>query len=137
MDPDTDADSGPAIFVSPSTRQQKIIFCLLLFVDIFTLFSKHFLALSLKPLLFFLSLGDLCHGFGGQKLLQPEQVINIAAFLMDLLAQTKHRGAFEQAYVAFTKVRMANGHPISDSVDFQRVGICVQNLYENKVLIIC
>jgi hypothetical protein len=53
----------------------------------------------------------LCHGFGGQKLLQPEQVINIAAFLMDLLAQTKHRGAFEQAYVAFTKVCMAIQYP--------------------------
>jgi hypothetical protein len=38
-------------------------------------------------------------------------VINIAAFLMDLLAQTKHRGAFEQAYVAFTKVRMTVQYP--------------------------
>ena len=36
-------------------------------------------------------------------LLSADQVLEISSFLMDLLSQTKHRGAFEQAYVAFTK----------------------------------
>ena len=39
----------------------------------------------------------------GSGLLSSDQVLEISSFLMDLLSQTKHRGAFEQAYVAFTK----------------------------------
>ncbi len=91
----------------------------------------HGSATMIEPFVLFLTVGDLCHGFGGQKLLQPEQVINISAFLMDLLSQTKHRGAFEQAYVAFTKVRMAIQYPTVwvSSV----LWIYVQNLHEHKV----
>jgi hypothetical protein len=32
---------------------------------------------------------------------------------MDLLAQTKHRGAFEQAYLAFTKVELVPVHQLA------------------------
>jgi len=53
-----------------------------------------------------LFLGDLCDRDTSTcvPLLTPTQVLEVASFLMDLLAQTKHRGAFEQAYVAFTKL---------------------------------
>ena len=50
-----------------------------------------------------LFLGDLCKTFSttGSNIVTSEQILDIASFLMDLLSETKHRGAFEQAYVAF------------------------------------
>ncbi|XP_023344467.1 thyroid adenoma-associated protein [Eurytemora carolleeae] len=60
---------------------------------------------SVKELSLFL--GDLCSrdsSATGSGLLSSDQVLEISSFLMDLLSQTKHRGAFEQAYVAFTKL---------------------------------
>ena len=56
---------------------------------------------SVKELSLFL--GDLCDR-DSSKLLSSLQILEVSSFLMDLLAQTKHRGAFEQAYVAFTKL---------------------------------
>jgi len=51
-----------------------------------------------------LFLGDLCNTFTGVNIVTSEQILDIASFLMDLLSDTKHRGAFEQAYVAFSKL---------------------------------
>jgi len=53
-----------------------------------------------------LFLGDLCKTFtaSGMNIVTSEQILDIATFLMDLLSETKHRGAFEQAYVAFSKL---------------------------------
>jgi len=53
-----------------------------------------------------LFLGDLCKTYTGSGLniVTSEQILDIASFLMDLLSETKHRGAFEQAYVAFCKL---------------------------------
>eukprot|EP00092_Neocalanus_flemingeri_P015147 GFUD01016364.1.p1 GENE.GFUD01016364.1~~GFUD01016364.1.p1 ORF type:complete len:1852 (-),score=400.17 GFUD01016364.1:67-5622(-) len=53
-----------------------------------------------------LFLGDLCKTFTGSgvNIVTSEQILDIASFLMDLLSETKHRGAFEQAYVAFSKL---------------------------------
>ena len=56
---------------------------------------------SVKELSLFL--GELCNP-NLSSLLTTNQILDIASFLMDLLAQTKHRGAFEQAYVAFTEL---------------------------------
>merc|ERR1712106_595847 len=53
-----------------------------------------------------LFLGDLCKTFSasGLNIVTSERILDIASFLMDLLSETKHRGAFEQAYVAFSKL---------------------------------
>ncbi|PNF40303.1 hypothetical protein B7P43_G05779 [Cryptotermes secundus] len=44
---------------------------------------------------------DECHG---KSLLTEEQVLTIGSHLAMLLVETKHRGAFEQAYVGFCKL---------------------------------
>ena len=51
-----------------------------------------------------LLLGHLCTTFSSTatvNLVTVEQILEISSFLMTLLLETKHRGAFEQAYVAF------------------------------------
>jgi len=53
-----------------------------------------------------LFLGDLCQTFSSSStnIVTSTQILDISSFLMDLLSETKHRGAFEQAYVAFTQL---------------------------------
>ena len=52
-----------------------------------------------------LLLGHLCSTFSSKEnatnLVTVDQVLQVSDFLMNLLLETKHRGAFEQAYVAF------------------------------------
>ena len=51
-----------------------------------------------------LFLGHLCSTYtsSGNNLVSVQQILDISVFLVNLLSDTKHRGAFEQAYVAFT-----------------------------------
>ena len=54
-----------------------------------------------------LLLGHLCSTYSSSRLVNlvtKDQVLNISSFLLSLLLETKHRGAFEQAYVAFCSV---------------------------------
>jgi hypothetical protein len=50
-----------------------------------------------------LFLGHLCSTFSseGENLITAEQILEISSFLITLMLETKHKGAFEQAYVAF------------------------------------
>merc|ERR1712012_1262841 len=59
---------------------------------------------SVKELSLFL--GELSSSFrdGDTNLVTVKQITDIAKFLVDLLTDTKHRGAFEQAFVAFSQL---------------------------------
>ena len=53
-----------------------------------------------------LFLGDLCATFRdtGSNLISVKQILDISTFLVNLLTDTKHRGAFEQAFTAYSSL---------------------------------
>ena len=90
-----------------------------------------------------LLLGHLCSTYSSSRpmnLVTKDQVLTISSFLLSLLLETKHRGAFEQAYVAFCSVvstlwrspaPQLHGHPAAlladlflDIEDGERRSLC-------------
>ena len=53
-----------------------------------------------------LFLGDLCATFreANSNLVNVKQILDISSFLINLLTDTKHRGAFEQAFIAYNNL---------------------------------
>ena len=53
-----------------------------------------------------LFLSELCSTYQqtGVNIINVKQVLDVSNFLLDLLTDTKHRGAFEQAFVAFSSL---------------------------------